>query len=429
MNFNKKTIKDIELTGKTVLVRADYNVPLDARGRIASDYRIEQSLPTLRYLLSKRCKIIICSHLGRPEGKKNSRESLRHIAERLSVLLDHKVAFSPKTTGPMVEEAAKNLKAGQILMLENLRFDPGEEANDVDFAKQLAELADVFVQDGFGVVHRAHASTDAITKLIPSVAGLLLEKEVTTIENAIEKPDRPLMAILGGAKISDKIELLERFVDIADFVAVGGAMANTFLRAEGIKTGKSLTEPADIPLAKKIIAKARAKAKKQQFIFYIPQDGVVAKKMDSSAKTRIVDWDAHVIAAIESYPKHPDRKSGIIGEDEYILDVGPFSASFIAGATQLAHTVIWNGTMGVAEVKGLTGSSGPFAHGTELIMEAMLGQLGHKPFSIVGGGDTAAYVEGRKMTGLFDHVSTGGGASLELMAGRKLPGIEALQNK
>ncbi len=430
MSFNKKTIKDIELSGKTVLLRADYNVPLQPNGRIADDYRLHASLPTIQYLLDKDCKIIICSHLGRPEGKPNPKESLRHIAERLSLLLKRKIAFSPKVTGPMVSEAVKNMKPGQILMLENLRFDPGEEKNEPKFAKALADLADVFVQDAFGVVHRAHASTQAITKFIPSVAGLLLEKEVSTITEVMEKPERPLMAIIGGAKIADKIDLLERFIDLADVVAIGGAMANTFLKSEGISVGKSLYDTAELPLARRIIKRAQAKAKKQRFIFYLPQDGVVANKMDSSARTRIVDWDAHVIASVESYPKRPGRESAIVMGDEMILDIGPFSGSFIAGSMQLVNTVIWNGTMGVAEVSSLQKSPvGPFGHGTEIIVDAMLGLHGHKPFTLVGGGDTVSYVEQAGLTNSFSHVSTGGGASLELMAGRKLPGIESLESK
>ncbi len=429
MAFTKKTLRDIDLNGKTVLVRADYNVPLDEKCEITDDYRIKKSLPTLEHLMAHNCKIIICSHLGRPDDDKSKKCSLETVAKRLGKMLDRQVHFASDCVGPKAEEAVKNLQHGQLLVLENLRFHPEEEANDDAFAKQLAAYADIFVQDGFGVVHRAHASTDAITRHIPSVAGLLLEKEVDTITNVMENPERPLMTIIGGAKISDKIAVLNRFIDIADFVAVGGAMANTFLHAEGIETGKSMVDKEDIPLAKSIMEKAKKKAKESHFIFYLPQDGVVARQMDKKAKTRIVDWDAHVIADVEHYPKRPPKQATHIEEDESIFDIGPFSASFIAGGMQLAKTVVWNGAMGVTEVQGLQGPIGPFAHGTELIVDSLLGEFGHRPFTVVGGGDTVGYIEDRQMTEFFNHVSTGGGASMELMSGKELPGVAALMNR
>lgn len=426
--FSKKTIRDIDLSGKAVLLRADYNVPVE-EGKITDDYRLRQSLPTLHYLLEHNVKLIICSHLGRPTGPDDTANSLFPVAKRLKQLLERDVEFAPDCIGERAEKAAKNLKSGQVLLLENLRFHPEEEKNDPEFAKQLASLADVFVQDGFGVVHRAHASTDAITKFLPSVAGLLLEKEVDTITNVMEKPERPLVAIIGGAKIADKIDLLHRFIEIADFVAVGGAMANTFLVAEGIDVAQSLYDKADLPVARDIMRKARTEAKKRRFIFAIPHDGVVAHKMDKTAPTRIVDWSAHVIADIETYPHRPPARASHILWQEMILDIGPFSGSFIAGGVQLANTVVWNGTMGVTETPSLQGPVGPYAHGTELVIEALLGQFGHKPFTVVGGGDTVGYLENRGLVNSFGHVSTGGGASLELMAGRKLPGVEALEDK
>ncbi len=425
MGFNKKTISNYDLANKIVLLRADYNVPIK-NGEITDDYRIKQSLPTIELLLKKAKAVIICSHLGRPEGKPDSQYSLQPVAKRLSELLKKDVNFVSDCVGDKASDNAKRLKNGQILLLENLRFHPGEEENSKDFAEQLASLADVFVQDGFGVVHRAHASTEAITKFLPSVAGLLLEREVSVITETMEQPKRPLMAIVGGAKISDKIDILNRFIDIADFVAIGGAMANTFLLAEGIKIGKSLAEPKDVPLAKEIINKAKKKAKKQKFVLYIPQDGVVATSLDKAAKTRIVDWDAHVIASVENYPKRPPRESAYVQSDELILDIGPFSGAFIAGGMQLAETVVWNGAMGVTETKGLQGPIGPFAHGTETIVDALVGEFGHKPYSVLGGGDTVGYIEDRNLVGCFDHVSTGGGASMELMSGKKLPGVESL---
>ncbi len=428
MSFTKQTIRDIDLKGKRVLLRADYNVPTKD-GKITDDYRIAKSLPTIQYLLDQGCGVIICSHLGRPAGPKDTTTSLATVARRLSELLKRDVKFVSNCIGPEASTAAQVIRPGQVALLENLRYHKEEEANDPAFAKELASLGEVFVQDGFGVVHRAHASTEGVTKYLPSVAGLLLEQEVDTITKVIEKPVRPLMTIIGGAKISDKIDILERFIDIADFVAIGGAMANTFLLAEHIAIGQSLSEPEDVPLARRIIEKAQAKAKKQDFVFYVPQDGVVASKVDRSAHTRIVDWDAHVIAAVENYPGRPPRRSGEVLKDEMILDIGPFSGSFIAGGMQLAETVIWNGSMGVTETDGLQGPVGPFAHGTEIIMDAMLGEYGHRPFTVVGGGDTVGYIEERKMVDRFDHVSTGGGASMELMSGKKLPGVEALLDK
>ncbi|CAN5633299.1 phosphoglycerate kinase [soil metagenome] len=427
--FTKKTIHDIDINNKRVLVRVDYNVPLDSKGSITNDYRIKQSLPTLNTLLEKGCSLILCSHLGRPTGPKDKSCSLKPVAERLSKMIGKEVLFAPNAVGKEAVRMANELCPGQILLLENLRYHKEEEANNEDFAKNLASLGEVFVQEGFGVVHRAHASTDAVTRFLPSVAGFLLEKEVDTITSVMENPERPVAAILGGAKITDKIEILNRFIDIADFVAIGGAMSNTFLLARGIDIGKSKADPGDIGLAKDIIEKAKNKAAKQRFIFYVPQDGVVAESLDRTAHTRIVDWDAHVIASIENYPKRPPRSTERIGKHEMILDIGPFSGAFIAGGIQLASTVIWNGAMGVTETPSLQGPIGPFAHGTDIIVDAMLGQYGHKPFTVLGGGDTVGYVEDRQLIDSFNHVSTGGGASMELMSGKTLPGVEALIDK
>ncbi len=427
-NFDKKTIKDVSVAEKVVLVRADYNVPI-VDGKITDDYRVKKSLPTINYLVEKGAKTVICSHLGRPRNKKDKGASLEPVAKRLSKLLDQQVKFAEDCVDDRAKKQISGLACGEVLLLENLRYYAEEEENDDKFAKKLADGIDIFVQDGFGVVHRSHASTDGITKYLPSVAGFLVEAEMTAIEQVMNNPKRPLMALIGGAKISDKIDLLERFIDIADVVAVGGAMSNTFLLAEGVYIGDSLAEPDDIGEAKRIIRKAREKAKKDDFVFYIPQDGVVAKGMDSKHKTRIVDWGTQVIADIESYPKRPPKESGKVAKGEEILDIGPFSGAFMAGSMQLANTVIWNGAMGVTEVKGLQTPTGPFSHGTELVVEAMLGQFGHRPYTVVGGGDTVGYIESRGLVDCFDHVSTGGGASMELMSGKDLPGIEALQNK
>jgi len=426
MAFSKKTIKDYDVEGRRVLLRTDYNVPLDSNGHVSDDYRIRKSVPTIEYLLKKNCKIVICTHLGRPTGANNKSLSLKPIAERLAKLLNKPVEFSSESTGPEAETLRQALKSGQILMLENLRFHPQEEANGKVFAKLLAYNAEVFVQDGFGVVHRAHASTVGITKFLPSIAGLLLFDEVNAITEAMINPKRPLVAIIGGAKISDKIDILKRFIKIADILVIGGAMGNTFNLAKGIDVGSSLVDKNELSLANEIIDLAAAKMKTQKFSFYIPQDGVVSDDLEKPSYTRIVDWDSHIVADVEAYPKQPKTHSYTIEKDEKILDIGPFSSAFIAGAIQLANTVLWNGPLGVTETKAIIGPIGPFAHGTELIIEALLGSYGTKPYSIIGGGDTVGYVEGLKLEDSFGHVSTGGGACLDLLSGKKLPGVEAL---
>jgi 3-phosphoglycerate kinase len=428
--FSKKTINDIDIEGKRVLLRADYNVPIE-NSKITSNYRITQSLATIKALQSKGCKIIICSHLGRPKDHSDIEFSLKPVAKELSKLLNQPIIFVPDCVGEEVSKAAENLSSGEILMLENLRFYPEEEANDEAFARNIVEStgAEIFVQDGFGVVHRAHASTDQIARKLPAVAGLLLEREVDTITDVMLAPKKPLLAIIGGAKIADKIDIIHKFIQIADVVAIGGAMANTFLLASGVKVGSSLVDSEEIDTALDVIEKARQESKKRKFVFYLPQDGVVAKEIDKKTHTRIVDWDAHVIADIESYPKRPERQASTVAKDEKILDIGPFSGAFISGVMQLSETVVWNGTMGVTEVGSLQGPIGPFAHGTELIIDSLVGNFGTKPFSLIGGGDTTAYIESRKMNDMFNHVSTGGGASLELMSGNALPGIEVLWDK
>ncbi len=431
--FAKKTVEDIDLKGKTVLLHAELDAPLADGGRaVASDFRIRCSLPTIQYLQKQGCKVVIISKLGRPDGRPDPKQSLKPVARRLGALLEQDVRFVEDCIGQPVQEAASAMQAGDVIVLENLRFHPEEEANDEAFARDIvqASRAEVFVQDCFALAHRKEAGTDAITRVVPvAVAGLHLKAEVETITRAIENPERPLMAVIGGAKISDKIEMLNKFIDIADVVAIGGAMANTFLAAKGVRIGGSKFEPGDVTLAKEIMAKAAKKAKNGRFVLYIPQDGVVATSLDKSARTRIVDWDAHIMADIESYPKKPSEKSRTVADDEMILDVGPFSGAFIAGAVQLCGTVIWNGTLGVTETPALHGPVGPFARGSDLLIDALIGEYGHKPFSLIGGGDTVGYLEQRGLTDAFGHVSAGGGASLELMSGRKLPGVEALHDK
>lgn len=429
--FNKKTIHEFDIGGKIVLLRADYNVPLDEHGLVASDYRITQSLPTIRALQEKGCKIVICSHLGRPEGTVVKKYSLKPVAKTLGKLLGQDVLFAADCLSPDIRPTVDMMQPGDVLLLENVRFYAGEEANDSGFAQQLIDAtgAELLVQDGFGVVHRAHATTDAVARIIPAVAGLLLEKEVDTITEVMHNPKKPLMAIIGGAKIRDKIDILTSFIASADVVAVGGAMANTFLKAQGIAIGDSLYDKDELDVAVEIIERAREEAKKRKFIFYMPQDGIVAEAVDNRHTTRIVDWDAHVIAEVEAYPAKPKREAGMVKPHEKILDIGPVSGAFIAGAAQMVETVVWNGTMGVAELPAVHGPIGPFAHGTEMVIEGLVGRFGTRPFTLLGGGDTSAYVEERDIVAMFSHVSTGGGASLELMSGKELPGVTVLWDK
>lgn len=427
--FNKLTIQDYDLKDKTVLVRVDYNLPLDDNGHITNDYRVRQSLPTIKYLLEQNCRLVLISHLGRPAQTVDLRYSLKKVLKSLENLLpDQKISFFNNCIGEDRNQRVRDLQPQEILLLENLRFYPGEEANDSDFAQSLAQEMDVFVQDGFGVVHRAHASTEAITHFLPSLAGLLLEREVTTINNMINNPERPLMAIIGGAKIADKIELINKFIDIADSIVIGGAMANTFLKADGQAVGDSLSDDDELPLARDIYAKLKAKASKD-FNFVLPFDAVVTTTIASDSHLRLVDWDSHVVSEILNYPKRVPRRDVSVQAHEKIVDIGPFSGAFIAGNIQKVQSVVWNGTLGITETKALIGDIGPFAHGTNLVIEALLGQFGHKPVSLIGGGDTTAYLEQRGLIEAFDHVSTGGGASLELMAGHQLPGYVSLLDK
>jgi phosphoglycerate kinase len=319
-------------------------------------------------------------------------------------------------------------------LLENVRFDGREEKNSPDYAKEIVDTtkAAIFVQDGFGVVHRAHASTEAITHLLPSVAGLLLTKEVQAINKVLQAPAHPLVSVVGGAKISDKIEVLNKLIELSDCVAIVGAMANNFLLAQRIKVGKSMIEKEALDITKEILERASREEKKRNFSFLLPVDVVVSEKIDGRAPTRVVDLTANNLADIQAYPRLPKHTAYTVGSEEIILDIGPASAAQIAGAVKLASTVIWNGTCGITETKGIAGAQAPFAHGTHTIVEAMLSSSNkhaNKPFTLVGGGDTVSYVEEQKLTEDFSHVSTGGGATLELISGHKLPGVEALENK
>jgi phosphoglycerate kinase len=402
LSFFKLTIRDVPIDHQTVLVRADYNVPLNKKGEIDDDLRIRANLQTLQYLIDHHCKIVIIAHLGRPEGRDKSL-SLEPIGERLSKLIKHPVKFVDDCIGDKVVQAVKKTSSGTIIMLENLRFYKEEEADDEAFAKKIATAtgARYFVQDGFGVVHRAHASTHAITLCIPSVTGLLVEKEYDMITEAMERPKRPFIAVIGGVKIDDKIGFIERLIERADKVIIGGAMANTFLNYKGHSMGASVMETDQNKELDRIYLAAHKKFDEsiEEFLV-LPTDVAVAKEINPKSKRRNVSL-------------------GEIGKDEKALDIGDASIETMVEDIQKAKTVIWNGTLGYAELP-------EFAHGSARLALALATQP--DTTSIIGGGDTADFVlkwdahDGKS----FSHVSTGGGAGLELMAGQKLPGIESL---
>jgi len=404
VGFFKLTIRDVPIDRKTVLVRVDYNLPLNKKGEIDDDLRIKASLPTLQYLLDHHCKIVIISHLGRPEGHDKS-QSLAPVATRLQQLIAAPVTFVDDCIGDVALQGVKQAPAGSIVMLENLRFYKEEEANDAAFAAKLAKAsgARYFVQDGFGVVHRAHASTEAITHCIPSVAGLLIEREYQIITEAMERPARPLVAVLGGAKISDKITVIERFVSVADKIIIGGAMANTFLAYKGNSVGLSKVETGQDEILDRIYMAAQQKVGNAVDDFIVlPSDVAVGKELAATTKRRVVGVDC-------------------IEDGEGSFDVGDISIQRMVDELASAKTVIWNGTMGVAEYPA-------FSHGSARLALALATQP--QTTSIIGGGDTADFVlkwDGHEGAS-FSHISTGGGASLELMSGKKLPGIESLLN-
>ena len=425
--WGKRTIKDIEVQGKVILMRADFNVPI-VDGVISSDFRIKQTIPTIQYLLERGCSVVLLTHLGRPEGKRDERFSLRPVAERLGQLLGKQIKFVNDCLGSEAEQVCSSQQPGDVILLENVRFYAAEEENDQNFAQKLATYGEIFVQDAFGVVHHGAVSVSELPKIMPSAAGLLLEKEVTTLERIMSAPMRPLTVVIGGAKIADKIAVLRRFIDIADAVLIGGAMANTFLYVLGKNVGGSLVDKDDTILAKEILERAKQKAESGSFLLFLPFDAVVSDSLKTPSYVRIVDFETHSIAALTSYPKVPPKESAEVQPGEGIYDIGPSSASFMAGVIQLSKSVIWNGTLGVTETKGIQ-AEGPFEHGTKLVTDAMLGHFGHKPFVVVGGGDTTSYLESLGLTNAFGHVSTGGGASLELMEGKTLPGIAGLSNR
>lgn len=406
LHFPKKTLRDVPLDGETVLVRVDYNVPLSEQGEITDDFRIAASLPTIRYLKERGCRIVLAAHLGRPEGGRIEADSLEPAARRLSGLLDEPVAFVSDCIGDQAKQTVQQLQPGHVALLENLRFHAGEEANDAAFGEALAHdsSARYFVQDGFGVVHRAHASTDAVTRYLPSVAGLLLEKEWRNIKGAMESPERPLVAVLGGAKISDKIGMLEKFVAVADQIIIGGAMANTFLRKAGHLVGKSKVEDGVDSVIDGIYRAAAEKVGEQRVddFLVLPSDVAVGRSTDAGERRISLGLDD-------------------VQADELILDIGSESIVRAAAIVAGARTVIWNGTLGYAELP-------QFAHGSARLALAMAAN--QQATTVVGGGDTADFVRhwDARGGGSFSHVSTGGGASLELMSGLPMPGIVALMD-
>jgi phosphoglycerate kinase len=429
--FNKKTIDDIELKhGTRVVLRAEFDVPLDENNKIIDTSRIDKSLPTIERLLSNGVKLVVLAHLGRPEGKVEPLMSLAPVAKYLKEKLNSPMDTFTDTVGPDAAKMVNAVEPGTLLLLENTRFHPEEEINDASYAKKLASYGDYFVQECFGVAHRKHASIVGVAEFLPSVAGYLLAREVDTITRAMEKPNKPMLAVVGGAKVSDKIKVLERLIEIADIVAIGGAMANTFLKADDMDIGSSIYEENALEHAEKIINMAHTKEVEKNFTFYLPQDGVVATDFHAKGGIRIVDWTAHLLSELNYYPSQPDPSSYEVAKKEMILDIGPLSANYIAGLTRTANTVIWSGNLGYTETRPKVGTVGPFEHGSHTLLSAIDKNYAPKDqFSIIGGGDTSSYVLGVKGIKLPDHVSTGGSAALELMAGNKLPGVEVLDDK
>ncbi len=395
--MNIRDLSDVQLRDKRALVRVDYNVPLDEHGDVADDARIRATLPTLAYLRGRGAKVVLMSHLGRPKGEVEPKYSLRPVAERLSELLDEKVEFVDSTVSQEAVAASERLGPGEVLLVENTRFEEGETKNDLALAGAMAALGDVFVNDAFGTAHRAHASTEGVThRLQPAVAGLLMERELDHLGGLLADPDRPFVAVMGGAKVSGKIDLIENLLTKVDRLCIGGAMACTFLRAMGLRTGKSLVEEDLIEMAGHLMARA-------EDTLVLPTDAVVAPSIESGA-------EAHTVS-VEAIP-----------DDEMLLDIGPDSSETFAEVILGARTILWNGPVGVFEQEA-------FARGTEAVGRAVAGATDAGATSVVGGGDSAAAVAALGLVERMSHVSTGGGATLEFLAGKELPGVAALTDK
>ena len=396
MNYAKKSVKDVDVAGKKVLLRCDFNVPQDkATGAITDDKRIRAALPTIQYLLDNGAAVIACSHLGKPKGTWKESLTLAPVAVRLAELLGKDVIFAKDIIGEDAKAKAAALQPGQILLLENLRFDPREEKNDPEFAKELASMAELFVSDAFGTVHRAHASTAGVAAYLPAYSGMLIEKELSIMGKALDDPKRPFVAILGGAKVSSKIGVINNLLEKADTIIIGGGMAYTFKAAQGFKIGKSLLEADRIDYAKDMIAKAEAKGVK----FLLPVDNICAKEFSADAEPVLVEGD--------------------IADDLMGMDIGPKTRELFAAAVKGAGTIVWNGPMGVFEFEA-------FAEGTKAMARA-LAESG--AVTIVGGGDSASAVEKLGFADKITHISTGGGASLEFLEGKELPGVACLLDK
>ncbi|AQR78938.1 phosphoglycerate kinase [Paenibacillus larvae] len=393
--MNKKIVRDVEVAGKRVFVRVDFNVPLE-NGQITDDTRIRETLPTVKYLIEQGARVILASHLGRPKGQVVEEMRLTPVAKRLSELLGKPVVKADVAIGAEAKEKAEQLKNGEVLLLENVRFYPGEEKNDPELAKAFAELAELYVNDAFGAAHRAHASTEGIAHHLPAVSGLLMEKELDVLGKALTNPERPFTAIIGGAKVKDKIDVINNLLNLADNIIIGGGLAYTFLKAQGNEVGKSLVDNEKIDLALGFINKAKEKGVN----FLLPKDIIVADDFSNTANTKVV--------AVNQIPA-----------DWEGLDIGPETCKLYAETIKNSKLVVWNGPMGVFEMD-------LFAEGTKAVAQACAET---EAYTIIGGGDSAAAVEKFKMADKMDHISTGGGASLEFMEGKALPGVVALQDK
>ena len=396
MNYNKKTVYDVDVKGKKVLLRCDFNVPQDKEtGEITSNKRIVAAIPTIKYLLENGAAVIACSHLGKPKGEWKEKLTLAPVAKRLSELLDHEVIFAKDIIGEDAKAKAAALKPGEIMLLENLRFDIREEKNGEDFAKELASMAEIFVSDAFGTVHRAHASTAGVAKFLPAYSGLLVDKELSIMGKALDDPKRPFVAVLGGAKVSDKINVINNLLEKADTIIIGGGMAYTFKKAQGYEIGTSLLEADRLDYAREMIAKAEEKGVK----FMLPVDNICAKEFSADAE--------------------PIQVEGNIPEELMGMDIGPKTAENFASAVSNAGTIVWNGPMGVFEFDA-------FAGGTKAMAKALADS---GAVTIVGGGDSASAVEKLGFADKITHISTGGGASLEFLEGKELPGVACLLDK
>ncbi|WP_110929856.1 phosphoglycerate kinase [Paenibacillus bouchesdurhonensis] len=393
--MNKKSVRDVEVAGKRVFVRVDFNVPVQD-GKISDDTRIRETLPTINYLVEKGAKVILASHMGRPKGQVVESLRLNLAAERLSELIGKKVAKADEAVGEAVKAQVDALNNGDVLVLENVRFYPGEEKNDPELAKQFAELADLFVNDAFGAAHRAHASTEGIAHHLPAVSGLLMEKELDVLGKALSNPDRPFTAIIGGSKVKDKIDVIDNLLNIADNVLIGGGLTYTFFKAQGHEIGNSLLDDSKLDVALEFIEKAKKLGKN----FVLPVDVVVADDFSADANNKVVDIDSM-----------PAEWEG--------LDIGPKTREIYADIIKKSKLVVWNGPMGVFEID-------IFAGGTREVAEACASTEG---YTIIGGGDSAAATEKFNLADKMDHISTGGGASLEFMEGKALPGVVALNDK